>query len=192
MPLMTMIKREAETDAYHVDWTSLKPGDHIYCYRRLNVYSHHGIYVGDYRVIHFMGPERGSSISSSSISISSIFFGEHCNICGCKPKPQGGVVKTCLECFGNLRHLLVFEYGVSQFEFLVKNKGTCSVDQSDDPDVVVRRATQILEDGAGFGEYDLWSNNCETFAVHCKTGKGRSTQALALLDGGVGGGCSIV
>ena len=33
----------------------LKPGDHIYCYRAANIYSHHGIYIGenDCEVIHF-------------------------------------------------------------------------------------------------------------------------------------------
>ena len=38
----------------------LEPGDHIYCYRTMfAVYSHHGIYIGDYEVIHFAGASGG-------------------------------------------------------------------------------------------------------------------------------------
>ncbi|KAI7754301.1 hypothetical protein M8C21_024817, partial [Ambrosia artemisiifolia] len=43
--------------------SQLKPGDHIYSWRKAWLYAHHGIYVGDDKVIHFTrggGQETGT------------------------------------------------------------------------------------------------------------------------------------
>lgn len=50
--------------------SDLKPGDHIYCYRALFAYSHHGIYIGerDCEVIHFAG-RTGETKSKSTAGI---------------------------------------------------------------------------------------------------------------------------
>jgi hypothetical protein len=47
--------------------------------------------------------------------------------------------------------------------------------QCDDPQTVVQRALSRL----GESDYDLWENNCEHFAVWCKTGRARSMQVEA-------------
>lgn len=39
----------------------LQPGDHIYVRRKGRLYAHHGIYVGDGKVIHFAGSIREKS-----------------------------------------------------------------------------------------------------------------------------------
>lgn len=52
--------------------------------------------------------------------------------------------------------------------------------EADDPEVVVRRATQAAKFGKGVGDmsgisgwsgYSLLTNNCETFACWCSTGR---------------------
>jgi hypothetical protein len=45
-----------------------------------------------------------------------------------------------------------------------------------DPEQVILRAESRL----GCTDYDLWGNNCEHFAVWCKTGLAHSTQVAAL------------
>lgn len=47
--------------------------------------------------------------------------------------------------------------------------GTCTTAPSDPPEEVVHRAKYLLS-GNGFGEYHLLDNNCEDFAIYCKTG----------------------
>ncbi|XP_024021359.1 uncharacterized protein LOC21402649 isoform X2 [Morus notabilis] len=39
--------------SHEIDRSMLIPGDHIYTYRWGYIYSHHGIYVGGDRVVHF-------------------------------------------------------------------------------------------------------------------------------------------
>ncbi|KAJ0609319.1 putative LRAT domain-containing protein [Helianthus annuus] len=77
-----------------------------------------------------------------------------------------------------------FKYEASR-EFLVAKLrgGTCTTARSDPPEEVIHRATYLYENG--YLEYDLMNNNCEDFALYCKTGlwsndigyQGRSSQA---------------
>ncbi|KAL8039856.1 hypothetical protein ABFX02_10G063300 [Erythranthe guttata] len=41
----------------------LHPGDHIYTWRRLYIYAHHGIYIGDDTVIHYTSTSMVESLS---------------------------------------------------------------------------------------------------------------------------------
>ncbi|KAF3456589.1 hypothetical protein FNV43_RR01243 [Rhamnella rubrinervis] len=139
----------------------LRPGDHIYTWRRGYSYSHHGIfidldlnrfgiYVGDAKVIHLTrGP--GLIISSSSAQSS-----------------DDRVVCCDMKDFLCDGQLYCFEYGVRRFEFVMKRPGTCSFASSDPPEQVLHRASYLLE--YGFGNYDLLGRNCEDFAIYCKTG----------------------
>ncbi|KAI3756327.1 hypothetical protein L1987_56147 [Smallanthus sonchifolius] len=45
---------------------------------------------------------------------------------------------------------------------------TCTTARSDPPEAVIHRATYLFENG--YFEYDLMKNNCEDFALYCKTG----------------------
>lgn len=170
----------------------IKPGDHIYTYRAIFTYSHHGIYVGGSKVVHFR-PERnlGSGVDSSSNVYDSISsLQSSCPTfpdCGFR-QPGSGVVLSCLDCFLRNGSVYCFGYGVSPSAFLTKVRGgTCTTAPSDLPETVIHRAMHLLQNG--FGNYDIFQNNCEDFALYCKTGLliidkqgvGRSGQASSVI-----------
>ncbi|KAJ9556035.1 hypothetical protein OSB04_010649 [Centaurea solstitialis] len=179
-----------------VQRTHLKPGHHIYTYRALFAYSHHelnrrsnfgfnhpndksfimhaGIFVGGNKVVHFTCDPHTTSCTTYPD-------------CGFR-QPKSGVVLSCLDCFLRDGDLYVFEYGVTPTVFLAKVRGgTCTTAVSDGVDTVVHRAMRLLQNG--FGKYDVFQNNCEDFALYCKTGLlildkvgcGRSGQAASVL-----------
>nr|ACU23928.1 unknown [Glycine max] len=176
-----------------IDREQLKPGDHIYSWRQAYIYAHHGIYVGDGMVIHFTrgaGQEIGTGtvldnlLFSSSPSHSS---DTPCPRCGDQTRTDG-VISSCLDCFLYGGNLYIFEYGVSPAFFLAKARGgTCTLAPSDPTEDVLHRSSFLLENG--FGVYNIFKNNCEDFAIYCKTGLlvstsvsvGRSGQAASYL-----------
>lgn len=166
----------------------LKPGDHIYSWRRkaLGIYAHHGIYVGDNNVIHFTGD---SSRVNSVINLMGSSSGSKGG-CGCD-QGHGGVILSCLDCFLKGDCLRLYNYGVSKMSHIslqICGRGTCTVAQSNAPDTVIYYAKHLLQNG--FGKYHLIRNNCEDFALYCKTGLvsrgnacGASAQVSALRAG---------
>lgn len=149
-----------------------------------------GIFVGGSKVVHFR-PER---ILNSSTETSSDYYEESMsNPCPTFPdcgfrQPNSGVVLSCLDCFLRNGSLYCFEYGVTPSVFIAKVRGgTCTTATSDSPETVVHRAMYLLQNG--FGNYDVFQNNCEDFALYCKTGLlivdklgvGRSGQASSVV-----------
>lgn len=147
--------------------------------------------MGGEKVVHFTrkkeastGPNSsGSSSLSSDTSSSCPTFPD----CGFQPS-NSGVTLSCLDCFLGNGSLYCFEYGVSPSLFLAKVRGgTCTTAESDSPEAVIHRAMYLLRNG--FGNYDLFENNCEDFAIYCKTGLlpvddqgvGRSGQASSFI-----------
>ncbi len=116
-------------------------GDHVFVY--CLGYSHHGIDVGDERVIHFDN------------------------------RPW----QVVLQHLGSGEEPLVREVEVQTFAqgrpIIIRNYAEC-----DDPDNVVARARSRLAET----NYDLFENNCEHFAVWCKTGRSHSTQVHDFVD----------
>uniref|UniRef100_M4F8J1 LRAT domain-containing protein n=1 Tax=Brassica campestris TaxID=3711 RepID=M4F8J1_BRACM len=177
-----------------VDRDELKPGDHIYTYRAVFAYSHHGVFVGGCKLVHFK-PEQSLKASSSSSSSSSTASSEVNNDSSCPTypdcgfkQPNSGVLLSCLDCFLKNGTLYRFTYGVSSSMFLTRLRGgTCTTAPSDPFQTVVHRAMHLLQNG--FGNYDVFQNNCEDFALYCKTGLlildkngvGRSGQASSIL-----------
>ncbi|XP_028798073.1 uncharacterized protein LOC114753726 [Neltuma alba] len=174
-----------------IDREELKPGDHIYSWREAHIYAHHGIYVGEGMVINFTtggqesGPGtfwdrffRGSSSTRSAAN--------PCPKCGGQSRLRG-VISSCLDCFLMGGDLYRFEYGVSAAFFMAARPGTCTLASSDPPEDVLHRARYLLQNG--FGVYNVFKNNCEDFAIYCKTclvvskniGVGRSGQASSYL-----------
>ncbi|XP_058099613.1 protein LEAD-SENSITIVE 1-like [Magnolia sinica] len=153
-----------------IEREDLKPGDHIYAWRTLYIYAHHGIYIGDDEVIHFTEPNGKKSVSG--FVVESISPSMPCPKCGGpKKKTYNGVTVSCLDCFLDGCELNRYEYSVSWQLFWESRRGTCSVAESDPPEIVIKRATSCIEEG--FGEYNLARNNCEDFAFYCKTGNAK-------------------
>ncbi|KAJ4774790.1 NC domain-containing protein [Rhynchospora pubera] len=169
-----------------VERSEIKAGDHIYTWRAVFTYSHHGIYVGGSKVVHFTRKKDSepSNLNPDPLPSSCPTFPD----CGFQ-RPDSGVILTCLDCFLNKGSLYQFEYGVHPSVFLAKLRGgTCTIAQADPHETVVHRAMYLLQNG--FGNYDVFENNCEDFAIYCKTGLlpldddqgiGRSGQASAVV-----------
>lgn len=161
-----------------------------------------GIYVGGGKVVHFTRePNSGSSgvsfLSSSDptsdpfLSCSSSGVPSTCSNfldCGFR-KTESGVVLSCLDCFLGGGSLYRFEYGVTPSAFLAKLRGgTCTIAESDPQNAVIHRAMYLLHNG--FGNYDVFKNNCEDFSIYCKTellildrtALGRSGQAVCVIS----------
>ncbi|XP_059649690.1 protein LEAD-SENSITIVE 1-like [Cornus florida] len=141
----------------------LKAGDHIYSWRRsgLHLYAHHGIYAGEGMVIHFTQAAGGVSVSSAWSAAPTY---SRCPICGYH-SGLNGVISSCIDCFLSGDELFLYEYGVSRAR---RGISTCKV--SDPPEIVLDRAESIRRNG--FPGYNILINNCENFAIYCKTGEG--------------------
>ncbi|XP_062231489.1 protein LEAD-SENSITIVE 1-like [Phragmites australis] len=179
---------------------SLKAGDHIYSWRAAWVYAHHGIYVGDNKVIHFTRGRNQEVGTGTFIDLLLVSSGPNrsntpCLICNNEVDATStietnGVVPSCLNCFLAGGALYRFEYAVNPALFLAKARGgTCTLASSDPNEVVVRRAKHLLSNG--FRCYNLFKSNCEDFAIYCKTGLlvaergviGQSGQAISIIGG---------
>ncbi|KAG2275143.1 hypothetical protein Bca52824_057698 [Brassica carinata] len=120
------------------------------------------IYVGAGKVIHFTrrgGLEIGTGTYLDKIIQISVprHGGDNpCPNCG-DQSTLNSVISSCLDCFLAGGNLYLF------------HGGTCTTAPSDPPEEVVHRARYLLS-GNGFGEYHLLDNNCEDFAIYCKTG----------------------
>ncbi|GAV74188.1 LRAT domain-containing protein [Cephalotus follicularis] len=161
----------------------LKPGDHIFAWRVLGLYSHHGIYVGDGQVIHFTTPQDVLDEIAKENPGSLIVEGldkktksKRCERCGyiVGGSPGIGVMKTCIEHFAKTFHL--YKYDVSWIRFWLSRRGTCCPYKSKPLEDAVKTAYAKLR--TGFGKYNLLTNNCEHFATFCRTGRKFSGQVL--------------
>ncbi|CAM9277484.1 unnamed protein product [Scytosiphon promiscuus] len=156
----------------------LRRGDQIYVYR--GAIQHHGI------VIHVpgSGPDGGSRTEATSGStrpsrVQVVHFDSTCD----------GVETTSLEDFlkgGTLRRAL---YSASPWSTGL-DYGASYGCASDDPALIVTRATEAAKFGegaSGWSGYSLLTNNCETFAYWCSTGR-RQTLSRQATRGLVGAG----
>jgi hypothetical protein len=101
------------------------------------------------------------------------------------------VFSSCLDCFLSGGELYLYQYGVSKIRFFAQARGgTCTLASSDPTEEVLHRAFYLLENG--FGDYHFSKNNCEDFAIYCKTGLrvtakdssvGGSGQATSIMAG---------
>ena len=116
-------------------------GDHLFVYR--TGYSHHGIDLGNGRVIHFESdPWRKLTGTIAR-----------------KDSPK--IREVSLDEFSGGRPLYVRQYEVC-----------------DEVETVIERSTSRIDEVG----YDVFGNNCEHFAVWCKTGKHESTQIESLRE----------
>ena len=124
---------------------NLKPGDHIYVYRVLHLYQHHGIFTGEEgegEVIHVSGHK----FSKTSATVTSSSLSEFLS--------------------GGLLHLVSYNDPHTNF----KIRGTCHTSCSRPAEDVVSTAKEFLNNPDSWGKYNLAYRNCETFAYYCKIG----------------------
>ncbi|KAL9229014.1 hypothetical protein vseg_004532 [Gypsophila vaccaria] len=214
MDLLTVLSHKVKKE-------EIKLGDHIYTYRAGYTYSHHGIYVGGSRVIHFtpdhncnlstpssssfnftsLASSSSSSFNFTSLASSSSSSFNYTSLCpfdDCGFRLANyGVTLSCLDCFLGSGSPRLYQYGVSKIAFLVRVRGgTCTMAKSDPLETVIHRAIYCLSQ-IGFGKYDLVQNNCEDFALYCKTGlmdrcgSGSSGQTSSFFGTNVGVAVSI-
>ncbi|KAG8374543.1 hypothetical protein BUALT_Bualt10G0006100 [Buddleja alternifolia] len=165
---------------HKIETSELEAGDHIYSYRAAFVYSHHGIYIGENKVVHFTsGSKASSSVLSLMSSSTSKLQSAVCSNCDFG-NHKNGVTLSCLDCFlGEHGSLFRYKYGVSKHKYIAKVRGgSCTTAQSSPPQLVIHRANFLLENG--FAKYNLFEKNCEDFALYCKT-------ALIVKHGGCSG-----
>ncbi|XP_010027159.2 uncharacterized protein LOC104417611 [Eucalyptus grandis] len=125
----------------------LTPGDHVYTYRRYGLYTHHGIYVGAGRVIHF------TRTGVNETSLDSF-------------RQEGE----------DLRSLHSYGYGQPLLEYWLARWGAHpTLPNTKSPEQVINKAWELYGSD-NFGEYDLINNNCEHFATFCRTGVQASAQ----------------
>ncbi|CAM9975442.1 unnamed protein product [Laminaria digitata] len=166
--------------------SELSPGDQIYAYR--GAIQHHGI------VVHVPAAPGGASSAAvtaaagvvvgahrplSPLSVHVVHFDALCD----------GVETTDLEAFlkgGKLRRAT---YSSSVWSSSV-DFGASYSSPADEPALIVRRAKEAAKFGegaSGWSGYSLLTNNCETFACWCCTGR-RQTLSRQATRGLVGGG----
>ncbi|KAF5935280.1 hypothetical protein HYC85_026409 [Camellia sinensis] len=134
-----------------------------------------GIYIGESKVVHFAGtfgsssnPFPWSSFGFSASTSNPLSACPNFPNCGFR-HPNSGVVLSCLDCFLANGSLYRFEYGVCKAKLLFKLRGgTCTTAESEPPELVIHKAMYLLQHG--FGGYNVMRNNCEHFAMYCKTG----------------------
>ena len=152
-------KERVQFFTHAVDKRTLKPGDHIYAYRGLGFYSHHGIYTGEkgQEVIHFTGDRR-------------------------KSKTTAAIQACSLDVFLSQRQLRLASYNETRKSMMLKRSGTVHKLQSLSADKVLNTAKHYLENPREWDNYHVLTNNCEHFAVYCKTEIRRSNQIFGFTD----------
>ena len=145
--------------------SELRKGDVIGVHR--GVYDHYGIYTGNNEVIHFSneGSDFGSDICVRRATLAQFKNG------------ADNVFVVDFEAYRDyVENPELFDFeGLFKLAFddLFDNKITIY-----SPEETVKRAESQL----GKGKYNLVFNNCEHFAVWCKTGKRESSQVQRFLE----------
>ena len=150
-------KKRAGLIIHDVSRSELKRGDHIYIYRCGGVYSHHGIFTGEYgddAVIHFSAS--GKSCSFGSKALKSNYLVQSCSLTDFTDESSFNI---CL-----------VKYDVNILEKILKRQGTTHCFESSEPDCVIERAQHYRDNPIEWDDYNVLFNNCESFAFYCKTG----------------------
>lgn len=136
-----------------------KYGDVVYCDRYIFLYRHFGIYVGKGKVIHF-APKDGD-VGKNAV-----------------------VHETSIEEFADGNEVCVFEFSEKYHSKSILRKIAMSKDYKlQSPRNTVKRAQSMLgQKGLNNAGYNLIMNNCEDFAIWCKTNVYESKQVNAIID----------
>ena len=170
-----IINKYKRFSSHSLEPKELIPGDHIYVWRRAGffVYQHHGIYIGDDKVIHFttrpldasMNIEKKRKHFTERFPFSLIFK---------RVERKAYVLETDLDFFLYGGKLKRARYQTPFWEMYLKAAGTCYQATLLQRDIIVMKAKEKLREN--LDEYHLILNNCEDLVTECTTGKKFSDQ----------------
>lgn len=173
--LKAIINRYKQFSSHSLTPYELIPGDHIYVWRRaaLFVYQHHGIYIGDDKVIHFTTRPQDSSsnVEKKKKSITERF---PLSLMFKRVEKKAHVLETNLDFFLYGGKLKRARYDTPFWEMYLKAAGTCYQASLLQRDNIVKNAKEKLLEN--LDEYHLILNNCEDLVTECTTGKKFSDQ----------------
>ena len=148
-------KERVHLFSHAVNREELRPGDHIYVYKGRGVYTHHGIYTGN----------EGQNEVIQFVKLSLL-------------DPASAVIDGCpLEEFLSGATLRLVAYNVPFIHHVFKRCGSSHTKASKPGKEVVQTATYYLDNPDEWGRYQVCFNNCQHFAVHCKTETDRNITA---------------
>eukprot|EP01114_Cavostelium_apophysatum_P003898 TRINITY_DN14037_c0_g1_i1.p1 TRINITY_DN14037_c0_g1~~TRINITY_DN14037_c0_g1_i1.p1 ORF type:complete len:396 (-),score=47.29 TRINITY_DN14037_c0_g1_i1:44-1186(-) len=145
----------------------LERGDHVYRWTS-PVHSHHGIVL-----------ETSDDPTTTLI----IEFNKPNGHKFQKSKARIGVTTYQDFSLNGRRSVKRVRYGSSAFSVAVKRTGTTRKETADHPDKIVERALECIS--GNFGGYNLLSNNCESFAFYCCTGRPHTTQGEVAISSAI-------
>ena len=173
------LMESADYLADKLDGRILQPGDVICVSRMCNLYKHFGIYIGDDKVIHYA---KGGSGIKGTIKEEKlvVFLDESDSLLTCVFPDTYGDPRICRAYKPeDYKGGAPFRYksipATATFIRKIMREHEYHIYS---PEETIARAKQCL----GIGGYNLLGNNCEHFALWCKTGISESHQVEMLTD----------
>lgn len=154
----------------------LQPGD-VVGVSRAGLYEHYAVYIGDGRVIHYAG--EGNDFSGRILVHEASFADFIKNATNYFVVYFDGTKPFKIQSSKNFVFNSVIDYYPEQFQN--RNWQTYS-----DEETVKRAVSRIGEE-----RYSLISNNCEHFAIWCKTGISDSSQVRSVVQYALSAGISL-
>ena len=154
------LKSKLENSCFHKCSGEPEYGSVIFCNRVMGVYRHFGIYIGYGKVIHFAPPNGDFDADKALIRETTL---EHfCEGSDIYEMDFSKEYKSCR----------LWRYIVNSSDYELQT-----------PKKTVARAKAMLgKKGVDDKGYDLVFNNCEHFALWCKTNVAESKQANKIID----------
>jgi len=186
------IKRDQVKRAWRHSVTAndLRPGDHIYTWRKGGIYAHHGIYIGNDQVIHFLPTEAATQLGEHALrgvrayldNQLPTFIDEGIGALQNLSQQLARIQQTDIETFLHGGDLCRVKYGDDgKIGLYKKRSGTYQAEPSAPAEHVISRAQYLLQ-YADWCNYNLLNFNCEHFATLCKLGHAKSGQIEAFFN----------
>ena len=135
-------------------------GDVIFVYRYIALYRHFGIYIGNNKVIHFAAPNGDFDTEKAYIHETTLsHFSEGSDI-----------------------HIMTFNEDYESGSILRNILKSYEYELQSPQQTVIRAKSMLGCRGIGNAGYNIIFNNCEDFAIWCKTNIAESKQVNDLLN----------
>lgn len=159
--------------SHYIHPSEVKRGDHLYAWRGLGYYQHHGVAITGTDATEF---------DANLKDVHEIMVVEQ-NINGLQIVT---LEQFCYEdkLFLKWKHnLRCVKYSSNPFAYEIKRRGSCHIEKSLPPELIVENAKLIYTNQKEKWVYSIFSRNCEHFAFTCCTNLTLlSEQVLAKFD----------